>query len=287
MHGILADGTDLASLPLDEGRSKAKLFVRLGSNETNDYYEYEQPLTPSYESAGSSDLLWQTNVDYDGEFRDLGSMNIELGALNQLKVARDRIAFPTDSVFYNVLNGELRTSDAPDAEEFAPPGSRLGIRGTPSLGKVNSIVIGVRNAADSTQIGYEHILEDITVWINELRVSGYDSKNGWAAISNLDIKLADLGRVKASFKRQTDGFGSLSSSLGEREQMNINNWTVTTEVNADKVLPERFGWSLPVNVQVQSNTTTPRFSPTRGDIRLEEILAQIDEREDLDAVEKI
>lgn len=286
MHGILADGTDLASLPLDEGRSKAKLFVRLGSNETNDYYEYEQPLTPSYESAGSSDLLWQTNVDYDGEFRDLGSMNIELGALNQLKVARDRIAFPTDSVFYNVLNGELRTSDAPDAEEFAPPGSRLGIRGTPSLGKVNSIVIGVRNAADSTQIGYEHILEDITVWINELRVSGYDSKNGWAAISNLDIKLADLGRVKASFKRQTDGFGSLSSSLGEREQMNINNWTVTTEVNADKVLPERFGWSLPVNVQVQSNTTTPRFSPTRGDIRLEEILAQIDEREDLDAVEK-
>ena len=26
-------------------------------------------------------------------------------------------------------------SDAPDAEEFAPPGSRLGIRGTPSLGK--------------------------------------------------------------------------------------------------------------------------------------------------------
>ena len=56
-HGILADGRDLASLPLEESRSKAKLFVRLGSNETNDYYEYEQPLTPSFEAAGSSDEL--------------------------------------------------------------------------------------------------------------------------------------------------------------------------------------------------------------------------------------
>ena len=286
MHGQLADGTSLASLPIEEGRSKAKLFVRLGSNETNDYYEYEQPLTPSSETSGSPEVLWQTNVDYDGIFRDLGSMNIRLSALNQLKVARDRIAFPTDSVFYNVYNGELATPDSPDASVFAPPGTRLGIRGTPSLGKVNSIVIGIRNAADSTQVGFESILEDITVWINELRVSGYDSENGWAALSNLDIKLADLGRIKASIQRQTDGFGSLSSSLGEREQLNINNWTVNTEVNVDKVIPERYGWDIPVNVQVQSNTTTPRFSPTRGDIRLDDLLSQIDEREDLSNEEK-
>lgn len=285
-HGQLADGTDLASLPLDESRTKATLFVRLGSNETNDYYEYEQPLTPSFENAASSDELWRTAVDFDGQFRDLGSMNIELGALNQLKVARDRIAFPTDSTFWSTTNGELTTADSPDAAEFAPPGTRLGIRGTPSLGKVNSIVIGVRNPADSTLFGSEYILEDITVWVNELRVAGYDSENGWAALSNMDIKLADLGSIKASFQRQTDGFGSLSSSLGEREQLNINNWTVTTEVNADKLIPERFGWSLPVNMQIQSNTTTPRFSPTRGDIRLEEILDQIDERDDLTVQEK-
>ena len=286
MHGQLADGTNLASLPQEEGRSKAKLFVRLGSNETNDYYEYEQPLTPSFETSGSPDVLWQTNVDYEGVFRDLGSMNIELSSLNQLKVARDRIAFPTDSLFYNTINGELATPDSPDATTFAPPGTRLGIRGTPSLDKVNSIVIGVRNAADSTNVGFDTILEDISVWINELRVSGYDSENGWAALSNIDIKFADLGRVKASFQRQTDGFGSLSSSLGEREQLNINNWTVTSEVNVDKVLPERFGWDMPVNVQVQSNTTTPRFSPTRGDIRLDDLLSQIEDREDLTSEEK-
>lgn len=285
-HGVLADGTDIASLPQEEARSKAKLFVRLGSNQTNDYYEYEQPLSPSFDNAGSSDELWQTSVDFMGDFRDLGSMNIDLVALNQLKVARDRVAYPTDSVFYSVTGGELTTPDSPDAELFAPPGTRLGIKGTPSLGKVNSIVVGVRNAADSTLIGFEHTIEDITVWLNELRVSGYDSENGWAALSNIDIELADVGRIKASFQRQTDGFGSLSSSLGEREQLNINNWTVTTELNAHKIIPERFGWTLPVNVQVQSNTTTPRFSPTRGDIRLEDLLTQIEDREDLTEEEK-
>src|SRR5690606_11653406 len=36
----------------------------------------------------------------------------------------------------------------------------------------------------------------------------------------------------------------------------------------------------------QSNTSTPRFSPTRGDVRLEEIISQIDDREDLSEEEK-
>ncbi|NNF04029.1 MAG: cell surface protein SprA, partial [Rhodothermales bacterium] len=286
MHGMLRDGRNLSDLSKDEGRSKAKLFVRLGANETNDYYEYEMPLTPSAETSGSPEVLWQTNVDYNGVMQDLGSMNIELGAFNQLKVARDRAAFPTDSVFYNVRNGELVTADAPDAEVFAPPGTRLGIKGTPSLGKINSIVIGVRNAADSTMTGFEHIIEDMTVWINELRVSGYDQTNGWAALGNADFQLADIGSIKATVDRRTDGFGSLSSSLGDRDQINQDNWSVTSQFNVNKLLPDRYGWGVPLNVQVSSNTSTPRFAPNRGDVRLEEITAQIDERDDLTEAEK-
>ena len=263
-----------------------RLFVRLGANETNDYYEYEQPLSPSSETAGDANTLWQTAQDFNGEIRDLNSMNLVLGALNQLKVTRDRLAFPTDSTFWNVVGDSLIAPDAPDAETFAPPGTRLAIRGTPSLSRINTIVIGIRNAADSTSTAFEDILEDVTLWVNELRVSGYDEQNGWAALVNADFKLADLARVKANFQRQTDGFGSLSSTLDEREQNRLSNWSVTTEFNADKLIPERFGWSIPISLQLQSNNSRPRFSPTRGDVRLDELLAQIDEREDLDAAEK-
>ncbi|TDI77557.1 MAG: cell surface protein SprA, partial [Bacteroidetes bacterium] len=286
MHGRTLDGRSLESLPKDEGRSKASLFVRLGANENNDYYEYEQPLTPSSETSGDADDLWQTNVDYEGMFQDLNSMNIELGAFNQLKVARDRLAFPTDSIFYNVVNGIPTAPDVPDAELFAPPGTRLGIKGNPSLGRINSIVIGIRNASDSTSTDFGDILEEITVWLNELRVSGYDETNGWAAVGNADIKLADIGNIRASIRSQTDGFGSLSSSLDEREQNNIDDWSVTTDIRANKLIPDRYNWSIPLSVQYASNTSTPRFSPTRGDVRLDEILSQINDRDDLSEEEK-
>ncbi|WP_228350288.1 cell surface protein SprA [Rhodocaloribacter litoris] len=286
MHGRTADGVDLTALPKEEARRKVRLFVRLGANQTNDYYEYEQPLTPSSETAGDEDELWQTNREFDGRILDLNSMNLVLGALNQLKVARDRLGVPTEEVFWNVRGDSLVAPDVPDAEAFAPPGTRLAIRGNPSLGRINTIVIGLRNPADSTSNALEDILEDVTIWVNELRVSGYDEQNGWAALVNADVKLADFGRVKANFQTRTDGFGSLSSTLGERDQVDLTNWSLLTEVNADKLLPERYGWSIPVSLQIQSNRTRPRFSPTRGDVRLDEILAQIEERDDLDPAQK-
>lgn len=280
LHGELADGRLLEELPDDVKRDKARVFVRLGANESNDYYEYEQPLTPSSPTSGNPDDLWQTfqpNPDGEGLPIDLNSMNLELSALNQLKFARDQRGFPVDSVFWNALNGERIGSDVPDAEQFAPPGTRLAVKGNPSLTKINTIAIGIRNPADSTSLALEDELADVTLWVNELRVSQYDETNGWAAVANADVQLADLGRVRASWQAQTDGFGSLSSTLGERDQNNIQNWSVSSDVNLDKFLPERYGWAIPVSFQVQSNTTTPRFSPDRGDVRLSEIVDQLEQ----------
>jgi len=284
-HGILADGTPIESLPRDEARSKARLFIRLGANETSDYYEYEQPLTPSPEISGDSDALWQTSQNVDGELIDLNSINIQISALNQLKVERDQRGVRTDTIFWSVdESGEIR---GPDASEFAPPGTRLGIRGTPSLAAINTIVIGIRNpASDSLGIQNNEVLDDLTVWINELRVSGYDNASGWSALSTADIKLADLGRVRANLQTQTDGFGSLASTLDDRDQRDVTNWSVTTDLNLHQPIPERFGWSIPVSVQVQSNSSTPRFSPNRGDIRVSDILAQIESRSDISDDEK-
>ena len=271
MHGELADGTDLSTLEANEARSKARLFVRFGANETNDYYEYEQPLSPSIFPSTDPDEIWQTQQLFNGDMVDLNSVNIELGAFNQLKVARDELGIPTDSLFWNFDEGLLQ---GPNAELFAPPGTRLAIKGTPSLSRVNTMVIGIRNPVPvGDDLGDE--LGDITVWVNELRASGYDETNGWAALANVDVKFADLGRFKANIRRQTDGFGSLESSLGERDQNNINNWSMAGDLNLDKFLPERAGWSIPVSAQVQSNTSTPRFAPSRGDVRLSEIQQQI------------
>ena len=278
LHGTLGDGTRLSDLAEEEGRQKMRLFVRLGSNETSDYYEYEQPLTPTRQTAGDPELLWRPGEN---------GMNLRLSALNQLKVARDRNASaPIDSVFWNVENGSLKPG-APDAEQFAPQGTRLAIKGTPSLQNITTVVIGIRNPADPRDgLDPANVLGNVTMWVNELRVSGYDEENGWAAVANAEVKLADLGRVQGSFQRRTDGFGALSSTLSEREQQSTLNWSMTADLNADQLLPERYGWQIPVSMQLQSNTTTPRFAPSRGDVRLSEVTDQIDARSDLSPQER-
>ena len=49
--------------------------------------------------------------------------------------------------------------------------------------------------------------------------------------------------------------------------------------NADKLLPERFGWTIPLTYSVTRNGSTPRFDPDNGDVRLEDLVAQAREAE--------
>ncbi len=264
-------------MPLEEeDRGEVKLFVRLGANETSDFYEYEQPLTPSpldqlpETSEARADYLWRThqpNPESGGEgFIDLNSVNVRMSALNQLKFHRDEIARETEldpaKTFWNDEHGLLGDIIA----EFAPPGTRIGVKGTPSLARVNTIVLGLRNTSQDGGV-----LTEATVWVNELRVSGYDENTGLASVVNLDVALADLARVKGTLRAQTDGFGSLSSSLGERDQTNSTDWTVNTQMNLDKFVSERYGWTLPVSVEMKSVSSIPRFDPSRGDVRVQSL----------------
>jgi len=237
-------------------RENLRLFVRLGANESGDYYEYEQPLTPSNVpgTEGASSLWRQDN-----------EMNLVLSALSQLKTARDQSGERTDTTF---------TSDRVDLPlDFAPDGTRLKIRGTPSLNDLSTVVIGLRHVGEPTRADP---LRGVEVWVNELRVSGFDERKGWATNTNANVSLADLATVQGSFQRRTDGFGSLNSTLDEREQADNTSWSVRTDVNLDALLPRQQGWSIPVTMQLQSSRTAPRFDPDRGDVRIREIQNQFD-----------
>jgi len=237
-------------------RENLRLFVRLGANESGDYYEYEQPLTPSNVpgTEGASSLWRQDN-----------EMNVVLSALSQLKTARDQSGERTDTTF---------TSDRVDLPlDFAPEGTRLKIRGTPSLNDLSTVVVGVRHVGAPTRADP---LRGVEVWVNELRVSGFDERKGWATTTSANVSLADLATVQGSFQRRTDGFGSLNSTLDEREQADNTSWSVRTDVNLDALLPRQQGWSIPVTMQLQSSRTAPRFDPDRGDVRIGEIQNQFD-----------
>jgi len=248
-------------------RENLRLFVRIGSDESTDYYEYEQRLVPSnVPGTEGAESLWP---------RD-NQINMLLTAFSQLKTARDQSGTPTDSTFTS-NDVDLPLDFAPD-----PDGTTLTIEGTPSLNRINTVVIGVRNAAPAPT---GDRLENMDLWVDELRVSGFDERSGWATNTSASVDLADLATIQGSFQRRTDGFGALESTLDERETSGNTSWSVRANVNLGSLLPKEQGWRIPVTMQLQSDRTTPRFDPDRGDIRVDEVQRQFDilEEDDIEA----
>src|SRR5690606_27297688 len=171
---------------------------------------------------------------------------------------------------------------SPRPPEGAPPGARITIVGNPSIQRVSTLVLGVRNGEGGTTAP----LENVELWFNELRATGYDEQSGWSAYARTTLQLADVATVNARFAQQTDGFGELGGGLGDRTFEDTRDLSVLATVNAHKVLPERFGWNAPVSISITQNASTPRFAPRRGDIRVEELIAQVEEDPDLSAEEK-
>ncbi|MFP4228388.1 MAG: cell surface protein SprA, partial [Salinivenus sp.] len=244
-------------------RENLRLFVRVGANETDDYYEYEQPLDPSdVPTPAGGQRLWPEENE----------MNLVLSALSQLKTARDQSPISTDSVY--------TSEDAGLPLDFAPDSTTIKIRGTPALSEVSTAVIGIRHAGETG----DPALEDLELWVNELRVSGYDERAGWAANTDAEVDLADLASLRGSFQRRTDGFGELTSTLDDRETSGNTSWNARADLELGALFPEQQGWSLPVTLQMQSSLTEPRYDPERGDIEISET-QQLFENLDADTLE--
>jgi cell surface protein SprA len=253
-----------------EGYSKREdieLVVRMGTNLENNYYEYRQPLTPTDTTHRFTQLSAddQAAIDLDTELiwlPDENSMNLVLSSFNQLKQLRNLDEVTPDEIY------ERR-----DIVIDAPPGTVLAMRGNPSLGQITEIGIGIRNPFDAktAQPGQQPLRGvpslDAEVWVNELRVSGFDDRKGWAAKFNARVDMADVASVNAQYNRSTDGYGALESRINERNMNDQESYSFSSSFNVHKLVPERYGWNMPVSFSVRRSVSTPRYLPREGDIR--------------------
>ncbi len=255
-----------------ERRDSMRVFVRFGDDETQNYYELEQPVYPFDPddlgtltdeclidqpfNCAQSDSLWQTNVPVAGGERvDLNPINVVLAELNRAKLERDESGFPLDERF--------TLTDV----EGTPPGATITVRGQPSIQDVRTVVLGVRNGA-----GGAAVVDTVSIWFNELRATGYDEAGGASGFVTAALALADVASVNARLSFTDDGFGELGGALGGRAFAQQQAFTLTSQFNAHKLLPERFGWTIPVSYSVTQNRSTPRFDPDNGDVRLDDLV---------------
>lgn len=242
MHAenILGSGQDF-----QEGELRA--FIRLGSDNNNNYYEYEIPLSPSV--VGNQDTLniWRNQFD------------IDLEALSVAKAKR------------NEANWPLITRFVYEDPALTPNGHRISLVGTPKISDVKTIMIGIRNENDNQgPICAE-------VWANELRLVDFNESPGWAANARVNIKLADFANITASGSYKTPGFGTLEQKINNRSRETIRQWDVAGNFQMGKFFPKNWGIQLPLYVTYGERMVTPQFNPLEADVKLDNYLNTLEQ----------
>ncbi len=239
------------------------LFVRMGSDFRDNYYEYEIPLVMS-DSFGLAGINSNSERYKQEVWRPENEVNFPLTLLRDLKQERNDLGVD--------VNREFSRNYAPDGQPNAI--HTIKVRGNPNLGFVKVMMVGVRNPSTREEdIGAKYKVE---VWINELRVTGLDERGATAATARLDMQLADLGNVTAATNYSSIGFGALTARVAERARERTLGYDVAANIDLGKFLPEEWGVRLPFYTQVSKTTETPEYDPYDLDIRLRDKLNTTD-----------
>ena len=238
------------------------MFIRLGSDVKNNYYEYEIPLevTPEghYSAEGNDrSIVWPESNRLD--------MELELFT-NVKKNRNQRKMAGTGGVSYTT-----------EYSEYDSKNNRVTVKGNPSLSNVKVIMIGVRNNASTSK--------DCIVWVNELRVTDFDSDGGWAAKGSVNLNLSDIATFNFSGHKETVGFGSVDQSLSERNLEDYSQYNIALQVDAGRFLPEKAKLNAPIYFSMTKEKTTPKYNPLDEDILLKDALDACSTDEQRDSIE--
>ncbi len=235
-ENVIGSGQDFAP-------GELRAFIRIGSDNSANYYEYEIPLTASDPDNPSDTLnIWANEFD------------IELEDLAVAKARRNEVNFP-------VVNRYLFENSP-----ILPEDHRIYIVGTPKISEAKTIMIGIRNEAD----GRGPICAE--VWMNELRLVDFNEEPGWAANARVNIKLADFATITASGSYRTPGFGTLEQRINNRSRETISQWDVAGNFQLGKFFPKNWGIQLPLYVTYGEREVTPQFNPLEADVDLNNYL---------------
>jgi cell surface protein SprA len=245
---------------------EASVFIRIGTDYRNNFYEYEVPLklTPwnldNYE-----------DIDVWPEENHAG---VDLTFLPNLKQMRDDEIRRGSSVKINTVF----PYDAGDGRKYY-------VCGNPNLANVRVVMIGIRYPVTSDT--YTGETRSVEVWVNELRLSNVDNKGGWAANGRLAIRVADLATLAIAGETIQPGFGSIDSKVNGRSTEERNQYDLSASIELGKLLPERLNVQIPVYVGYAESFITPEYDPTNPDVKMEDALAALPDKAARDSLKSL
>lgn len=242
------------------------VFIRLGSDYKNNYYEYEIPLKLTEPRSNYNRYVL---ADCKAVWPEENMLDVPLSVFTALKKNRNKAKAQGVASY-------LAPYSMMDAEH---PQNKITIVGNPSLGEVKTMILGVRNNSADIKSG--------EVWINELRLKEHNNSGGWAANANLNVQLSDWGSVNATGRYISEGFGGLEDGVASRTTDNYGTYSVTTSLEMGKFFPDKAKVSIPLYYSITKEKTTPKYNPLDTDVELKDALDAAGSKHERDSIENI
>ena len=239
------------------------LFIRMGTDVKNNFYEYEVPLTLTphdyyYDNPSDRAKVWPLNNYFD----------FNLDRLVDLKVARNAAKRDEQTGVGFAVPFTMRD---PDNEQ-----NTITVLGNPSLSDVRVLMIGVRNNSSTTKAGI--------VWVNELKVTDFNESGGWAAKVNATLNLSDIATVNFGTHMESAGFGGVDQSLNERRLDDYTQYNVAVQADLGRFIPQGAKLTAPIYYSMSKETTSPKYNPLDQDVLLKDALDACATKQERDSI---
>ena len=244
------------------------LFVRLGTDFNDNYYEYEIPLkvTPWGVSRLDDQLIWPVENE----------LNITFEQLLDAKQERNKA----------IRDGIHSSSTDP----FSGTDKQITIVGNPNISMVKTIMLGVRNPRKG---GFNSTINDDgtskcgEIWLNELRLTDFDERGGYAANGRINARLADFANVNLTGSMSTIGFGSIDQSLTARQKYDAYQYDFSSTFALGNFFGEKAAIKIPMYVGVSEAIQNPQYNPLDPDITLKASLDELQSNEEKEELKEI
>jgi cell surface protein SprA len=234
-------------------------FIRLGTDFTDNYYEYALPLQVTPPGSYGSDDASRTKV-----WPTANEMILSFSDLQQAKQSRNNLAVAGTASLTTPYS--IPTAD----------GHIITIMGNPNLASIKTIMIGVRNPkrkpGGPPDDGRQKCAE---VWVDELRLTDFDENGGWAAVGRMTAKLADFGTLTVAANYSTPGFGGLESKVSTRQKETDKGIDISSQLELGKFFPSKINLRIPMYVGFAEIISTPQYNPLDPDILVKNLAPDV------------
>ena len=247
------------------------LFIRLGTDFNNNFYEYSIPLKLTAWGASKLDdeIIWPIDNEIDIAFEILQDVK-----KLRNKAVRDGLLENSSEIYKSYLGESI-----------------VSVVGNPNLSQVKTIMLGVRNpkkgSNDQSNFADDGLSKCGEIWLNELRLTDFDERGGYAANARINARLADFANVNFSGSMSTVGFGSIDQSLNNRQKYDAYQYDASSTFALGDFFSEKANLKIPLYIGMSEAIQNPQYNPLDPDITLKESLNELPTQEDRDTLKSI